>query len=85
MRLLCWLATSVGQTMVALAAAFKACQRASASLGQVVIPAQIALLLAWAPTRLLFLALLGAAKTVYRTDMHLRDRWTAGAGARANG
>lgn len=71
--------------MVALAAAFKACQRASSSFGQFVIPIQIALLLAWAPTRLLFLALLGAAKSVYRTDIHLRARWAASAGAQTNG
>jgi hypothetical protein len=65
--------------MVALAAAFNACRRASASLGLFVVPAQLALLLAWAPTRVLFLALLGAAKGVHRTDLRLRGRWGAGA------
>lgn len=69
--------------MVALATAFKACQRASASWGQLVIPAQLALLLVWAPTRLLFLALLSVAKSAHRTDTHLRDRGAAGASAQA--
>ena len=79
LRLLCWFTASVGQTMVALAAAFNACRRAGVSLGVFVIPAQLALLLAWAPTRVLFLALLGAAKGVYRTDSRLRGRWGASA------
>jgi len=71
-RVLCWLATPVGKTMVALAAAFRACTRASGEYGSVVIPAQLALLLAWAPTRLLFLALHSAAVGAFRAEGRLR-------------
>ena len=73
-RLLCWLATLVGQTMVALAGAFKACGRASAHYGSVVILAQVPLVLAWALTRLLFLMLHRAAKRTHAVDAHLRRR-----------
>jgi hypothetical protein len=76
-RILVWLATSVGETMVALAAAFRACRRASADYGPLVIPAQMALLLAWAPSRLLFLALEQAARSAHRTHAGLHRRRTA--------
>ena len=76
-RVLVWLATSVGETMVALAAAFKACRRASADWGLIVIPAQMALLMVWAPTRVLFLALAGSANRAYRTHLDLRRRRAA--------
>jgi hypothetical protein len=74
-RLLCSLASSVGETMVLLATALKVCGRARATSGPVVIPAQIVLLLAWAPTRLLFLALESAANRAYWADSKLRRRW----------
>lgn len=70
-RLLVWLAVSVGPTMVALAAAFRACGRASADYGAIVVPAQMLLLLAWAPTRLLFLALEHGARRAHRVDRRL--------------
>ena len=76
-RLLCWLAGSVGHTMVALATAFRACRRASADYGALVIPAQMVLLLAWAPTRMLFLALEHGAREAHRADRHLRRRLAA--------
>lgn len=76
-RLLVWLATSVGHTMVALATAFRACGRASADYGPLVIPAQVALLAVWAPTRVLFLALEHGAREVHRADRHLRRRLAA--------
>lgn len=73
-RVLVWLATSVGRTMVALAAAFRVCHRASADYGPVVIPAQVALVLAWAPTRLLFLVLEQCAHQAHRTHRDLGRR-----------
>ena len=76
-RLLCWLAISVGQTMVALATAVRACGRISAAYAPLTIPAQLVLLLAWAPTRLLFLTLDSAARNAYQADTHLRRRWAA--------
>ena len=45
--LLCWLAISVGQAMVALATAVRVCGRASASLAPLALLAQLVLLLAW--------------------------------------
>jgi hypothetical protein len=76
-RLLCWLAISVGQTMVALATAVRVCGRASASHAPLALLAQLVLLLAWTPTRLLFLALDSAARNAYLADTHLRRRWAA--------
>ncbi len=76
-RVLVWLATSVGHTMVALASAFRACGRASADFGPLVVPAQMALLFAWAPARLLFLALEGSARCAHRTHMGLHRRRAA--------
>lgn len=73
-RVLVWLAMSVGTTMVSLATAFRACGRASAELGPLVIPPQIVLLLAWAPARLLFLALESSARGVHRTHAGLHRR-----------
>jgi hypothetical protein len=71
-RLLCWLAASVGQTMVALATAIRVLGQAAASYAPLTIPAQLVLLLAWAPTRLLFLALDSAARNAHRAETHLR-------------
>jgi hypothetical protein len=68
---LCWMAEAVGHTMVTLASAFKACRRATSVYAPLVIPAQLVLLLAWVPTRLLFLLLYRAAKGAYRVDLHL--------------
>ncbi len=76
-RVLVWLATSVGRTMVALASAFRACRRASADLGPLVVPAQMALLFAWAPARLLFLALESSARRAHRTHVGLYRRRAA--------
>jgi hypothetical protein len=76
-RVLVWMATSVGHTMVALATAFRACGRASADYGPLVIPAQMALLLAWAPARLLFLALERSARIAHHTHIGLYRRRTA--------
>ncbi len=73
-RVLVWLATSVGTTMVTLAGAFRACGRASADLGPLVIPVQLVLLLAWAPARLLFLALERGARFTHRTHVGLHQR-----------
>lgn len=70
-RLLVWLAASVGQTMVALATAFRACRRASGDYGAIVVPVQLVLLLAWAPTRMLFLALEHGAHRAHRADRRL--------------
>ena len=75
--MLVWLATSVGQTMVALAGAFRACGRASADYGPLVIPAQLVLLAVWAPTRLLFLGLERGARRAHRTHMDLHRRRAA--------
>ena len=77
LRVLVWLAGRVGETMVALAGAFRACRRASVEYGLLVIPAQMALLLAWAPTRLAFLALERTAKRTHRTHTDLRRRRAA--------
>lgn len=74
-RLLCWIAVSVGQVMVALASGFKACRRASVDYGPAVVPLQIVLLLAWVPIRLLFLALERSATGVHRTELRLRRAW----------
>ena len=74
-RVLCWLATSVDGTMVALAHAFKRCRRASTGYGPLVIPVQVLLVLAWVPIRLLFLGLAWAATGAYRIDTRLRRRW----------
>jgi hypothetical protein len=76
-RLLVWLATWVGHTMVALAAAFRACGRASRDYGPLVIPAQLALLFAWAPARMLFLALERGAVFTHRTHVGLYRRRAA--------
>ena len=76
-RVLVWLAASVGGTMVALAVAFRACRRASDEYGPVVVPAQIALLVAWAPARVLFLALEGGARFAHRTHVGLHRRRAA--------
>jgi len=76
-RFLCWLATPVGHTMVALATAFRVCGRASEPYAPLTIPAQLALLLAWAPIRLLFLTLEAAAKRAHLADTQLRRRWAA--------
>jgi hypothetical protein len=65
------MAEAVGHTMVSLATAFKACRRVTAVYGPLVIPAQFVLLLAWVPTRLLFLVLYRAAKGAYRVDVRL--------------
>jgi hypothetical protein len=77
-RALCWLATSVGRVMAALADAFKSCGRASADHGALVVPAQTVLLIAWVPVRLLFLVLEWAARSVYRLDANFRRRWALG-------
>ena len=71
------MAISVGHTMVALATAFRACGRASADYGPLVIPAQVALLLAWAPARLLFLGLERSARIAHRTHIGLHRRRAA--------
>jgi hypothetical protein len=71
-RSLCWLAASVGQTMVVLAAAIRVLSHASATYAPLTIPAQLVLLLAWAPTRLLFLTLDSAARNAYQAETHLR-------------
>ena len=76
-RVLVWLATSVGHTMVALAAAFRACGRASHGYGPLVIPAQLVLLVAWAPARMLFLALEKSARFAHRTHRGLDRRRAA--------
>lgn len=76
-RVLVWLATSVGHTMVALAGAFRACGRASRDYGALVIPAQVALLIAWAPARMLFLALERGARITHRTHVGLHRRRAA--------
>ncbi len=76
-RVLVWLASSVGRTMVALATAFRACGRASGDYGPLVVPAQFVLLLAWAPARLLFLTLEGAARCAHRTHVGLHRRRAA--------
>jgi hypothetical protein len=76
-RVLVWLAASVGGTMVALAAAFRACRRASREYGPLVVPAQIVLLFAWAPARVLFLALEGSARLAHRTHVGLHRRRAA--------
>lgn len=75
--MLCWLATPVGHTMVALATAFRFCGRASEAYAPLTIPAQLALLLAWAPIRLLFLTLETAARSAYLADRQLRRRFAA--------
>jgi hypothetical protein len=77
MPVLGWLAISVGQTMAALATAVRGCGRANASYAPLTIPAQLVLLLARAPTRLLFLGLDRAARRSYLADAHLRRRWAA--------
>jgi hypothetical protein len=51
--------------MVVLAAAVKACRRASSTYGSVMIVPQVMLMLAWMPTRLLFLILEAAAKSMH--------------------
>jgi hypothetical protein len=76
-RVLCFLAVSVGETMVALATAFKACRRASLTYGPMMIAPQLVLLLAWLPTRLLFLVLEAIARTMYRAQILLCDEATA--------
>ena len=76
-RVLVWCAMSVGHTMVALAGAFRACGQASADYGPLVIPAQLALLMAWAPTRLLFLALEASARYAHQTHVGLHRRRAA--------
>jgi hypothetical protein len=63
--------------MVVLASAFRACGRARATYAPLTIPAQVVLLLAWAPTRVLFLALQNAATKTYLTEIGLRRRWAA--------
>jgi hypothetical protein len=63
--------------MVALATAFRACGRASEAYAPLTIPAQLAVLLAWAPMRLLFLTLESAARSAYLADTQLRCRWAA--------
>lgn len=72
--LLCWLAGSVGHTMVVLATAFKACRRAGARYGPVMIPAQVLLLVLWLPTRILFLLLHRAAVGSFHINAQLRRR-----------
>jgi hypothetical protein len=76
-RLLCWLAISVGQTMVALATAVRVCGRARAAYAPLTIPAQLVLLLLWAPTRLLFFTLDSAARNAYLAETDLRRKWAA--------
>jgi hypothetical protein len=63
--------------MVVLASAVRACGRARATYAPLAIPAQLVLLLAWAATRVLFLALENAATKIYLADIGLRRRWTA--------
>ena len=60
--------------MVALATAFRVCGRASEAYAPLTIPAQLALLLTWAPIRLLFLTLESAAGSAYMADTQLRRR-----------
>lgn len=76
-RVLVWLASSVGNTMVALATAFRVCGRASRDYGPLVLPAQLVLLFAWAPARMLFLALERAARFAHRTHVGLYRRRAA--------
>jgi hypothetical protein len=76
-RVLVWLAASVGHTTVALAAAFRACGRASRDYGPLVIPVQLVLLFAWAPARVLFLALEKSARFAHRTQLGLHRRRAA--------
>jgi hypothetical protein len=58
--------------MVTLAIAFKACRRATDAYAPLVVPVQVVLLTAWAPTRLLFLVLYRAARGAYQVDAYLR-------------
>ena len=76
-RVLVWLATSVGHTMVTLATAFRACGRASRDWGALVVPAQLVLLVAWVPSRVLFLALASGARFAHRTHVGLDRRRAA--------
>jgi hypothetical protein len=62
---------------VGLATAFRACGRASEAYAPLTIRAQLALLLAWAPIRLLFFTLESAARSAYLADPQLRRRWAA--------
>jgi hypothetical protein len=73
-KLLCLLALFVGKPMVATAAAFKACGRAQPSYGIVIFAAQLALLVAWMPTRMVFLVLERAATSIYATHVQLHRR-----------
>lgn len=76
-RVLVWLAASVGHTMVALATAFRACGRASREYGPLLVPAQLLLLFAWAPARVLFLTLERSARFAHRTHVGLHRRRAA--------
>ena len=70
----CWLAIAVGELMARFASAFK-CGRTRPRYGGAVFAAQFALLLAWTPTRLLFLVLERAAMRTYRTHALVNSRW----------
>jgi hypothetical protein len=58
--------------MVMLATAIRVLSHASASYAPLTVPAQLVLLLAWAPTRLLFLILDSGARNAYQAETHLR-------------
>jgi hypothetical protein len=66
---------AVGALMVRFATAFKACRRAYPRYGGALLAAQFALLLAWTPTRLLFLALERAAVGTCWAHAHASRRW----------